>query len=177
QEVYSGEDGVTIIPVKYDRNITEWVPRAAGGGFVADHGNNIAILQQAQRTDKGLVLPNGNELMDAALYYSLLLRPDGGVDQVVVQMSGFGWKAARPWNTRMATLKVTDPQTGRPMANPPVFVAAWTLRTQPESNDKGDFFRWALPEFAGWTWDLPDGPALLASIRHLREKIKTGAVK
>ena len=50
-QTFSGEDGIMIIPVYYQRKYTEWVPRIDGGGLVGEHGPEI--LEQTTRSDIG----------------------------------------------------------------------------------------------------------------------------
>lgn len=172
-----GEEGIVIVPVKYQHNVTEWVPRGAGGGFVADHGDNLAILNEARKNEKGtLVLPNGNELVEAALYYALQIEGDLPPSHIVLAMTGFGWRAARNWNTQMSLLKVRGPD-GAWLVNPPVFVGAWRLRTQPEQNDKGSFFRWSNPTFECSTFELPNAEQVLHHVKSLRDGLRAGTVR
>jgi len=176
-ELTPGETGVVVVPVKYQHNLTEWVPRSEGGGFVADHGDDLRLLTEARKTDKGaMVLPNGNELVEAAMYYALMLDGERPPSHVVISMTGFGWRAARNWNVHMSVLKVVGPD-GQYMSAPPVFVGAWRLRTQPEQNDKGSFFRWSAPEFMCSTFALPNASYVLAQVRALREGLTSGVVR
>ena len=43
-EAVDGEQGITVVPIKYRRAHIEWKPNR--GGFVRDHGADASILEQ-----------------------------------------------------------------------------------------------------------------------------------
>lgn len=184
-ELYDAQEkGLLVVPVKYTRSITEWIPRSQGGGFVADHGPNLELLNSAEKIENAegavrLTLPNGHELVDSALYYVLVLREDEdgeivGVEQAAITMSGMSWKAARQWNTKASMLVLTTPD-GQKLRNPPLFVAAWRLFAEYTKNEKGTFFKFKAPLFHKWTHEV--GEEILQTALALREGIEGGAVR
>lgn len=177
-ELFDGEAGLVVVPVKYQRDVTEWHPRESGGGLVANHGPDLTQLERLGEPDaKGKrVTAEGTEIVDSALYYCIAARDDGTLSQVVVAMSSTGWRAARKWNTRMQTLLVTD-SNGKQIPNPPIFLGAWRLRSQYETNDKCSWYAWGTPEFAGFTPAHPRGGDILVEVRKLLDGIKDGRVK
>lgn len=184
-ELYDGQEkGLLVVPVKYTRSVTEWIPRSQGGGFIADHGPNLELLNSAEKVENAegavrLTLPNGHELVDSALYYVLVLREDEhgeivGVEQAALSMTGMSWKAARQWNTRSSMLVLTTPD-GEKLRNPPLFVATWRLFAEYTKNDKGTFFKFKAPLFHKWTHELSD--EILQTALALREGIDKGSVR
>lgn len=177
RELFDGSEGIVVIPIMYQQSVTEWIPRDKGGGFVADHGNDLTYVQAATPVEnKGLILPNGNQVVHAAMYFCLILNEaqDDFIEAIVL-MTGYGWKASRNWNTMMMRLNVTI--DGKRVMNPPVFSGVWRLRSAPEKNSKGDFFRWGDPEYLQSTFSHPMSDRLLAYARNFRERIKAGKAK
>ena len=178
-ELFDGEkEGVLVVPVKYQRDITEWTPRNEGGGLIARHGDDITVLDRLGdfRKNEGRLTAEGTELVDTAMYYCILVRSDGSTSQVVVTMTSTGWRAAKRWNSRMQTLRVVDSK-GAQITNPPLFLGTWKLTSQYDSNDKGHWYGWGTPEFVGFTLNLPGAAGIIAQTRTLLEGIASGKVK
>lgn len=177
RELFSGEEGLRIIPVKFERSITEWRTRDGGGGLVKLHGSDLSMLDHATRDDKGkMMLDNGNELVDAPIYYILLLTPDGAAVPCVLGMAGSGWRASRQWNSQMQALRIKRPN-GQFVNNPPLFAGIWRVGTQYDKNEYGEFFRWSAPTFENYTFNDPIGREVLDQIRGLRTSLDEGKVK
>ena len=51
--VYSGEDGVLVIPCYYRRVYVEWKPREKGGGYVGTYGVDDPIAKTTYKDDRG----------------------------------------------------------------------------------------------------------------------------
>ena len=61
-EVYDGENGITVVPISYRRAHIEW--KADRGGLVADHGSDSACLDNCTRGSRGEYLTDeGNEIV------------------------------------------------------------------------------------------------------------------
>jgi hypothetical protein len=141
--VYSGEDGVSVIPCYYRRVYVEWKPREKGGGYVATYGVDDPIAKTTYRDDRGNdILPNGNLLTNTAEFYVLMLDKDGIPRRCLITMSATQLKKARKWLTQMQT------NTGRGkngnMFVMPMMSHVYTLSTVEERNDKGSWFGWEV---------------------------------
>lgn len=173
------EEGIRFIPVKFAHDVTEWKPRDQGGGLVARHGTDLSQLKRLGPPDSGgkRYTMEGTEIQDAALYFGLLHRDNGTLEQCVVLMSSSGWKAARQWNTRQKLLQVRDSK-GNAVADPAPFLAAWRLRTVYVADDKGKYYTWAVPEFACFTTRVAElAPQVWDVIRSMVEGLKAGTIK
>jgi hypothetical protein len=174
--LYSGSDGITVVPISYRRTHLEWVPRAKGGGFAGDHGPDGKILEQCTKDDNGnMVLKNGNHVKVTCEYYVMLVDEETGEHTAfALSMTGAQIKKARRWNTMMNQLRA--PAQGGGTFNPAMFFRSYKLTTTPERNDKGSWFGWNITPDKN-TVDFPNGNELYLAAREFRQSIASGAVK
>ncbi len=147
-EVYP--DGITVIPCAYKRNYVEWKPRSAGGGYVAEHDRNSPLLKQCtQHAERNvLITPNGNELVDTANYYVLLVKGEGDsleVEKAIIAMVSTNLTLARKWNSIMQAKKL---RIAGEFRTPPMFAYSYHLSTVQDSNDQGEWSKFKLGESA-----------------------------
>ena len=165
-----------VIPVRKDISWIEWIPRAAGGGFVAVHAPDspvvVAATASGQRTGKFL-LENGNELVETHMIYCLLLDEAGAEVNgfAVLSATSMRIKPCRDWFTSMYQLK------GRP----PLFANRAVISTKFQKYAKGNFYNLQVaPLRATWAASLID-PAtessLLVAAKDFREMIASGKAK
>lgn len=135
-----------VIPVYHYSTLIEWRPRNEGGGFVKDHGfeggmRALATCRKRKDGDKETnrdMLPNGNDLIRTEVYFVLVVKEDGGLEQAMITMVSTQLKKARNWNSRFR-MKVNEvPGVGR-IASPPMFFNTYRLSTAPEKNDFGNW--------------------------------------
>jgi hypothetical protein len=145
-DVFSGEEGVRVIPCAYIKFLNEWVPRDDGGGLVAVHDRSSNILDECTRDKKGrYITEGGNHIIETATYYVLLETEPGVFTRVVLPMTSTQLKKSRRWNTLMRSLIIENPRTGNKF-NPPIFSHFYTLRTVDENNDQGDWKGWVITQ-------------------------------
>jgi hypothetical protein len=177
-QLWDGREGVYFLPVTYQRSYIEWRPRERGGGFVKDHGSDgEQLLKTTKRNEKNRdILPNGNELQTAALYYGYLVEPNRGkAQQVALVLAGTQLKKSRKFNTALETATIEDPETNRKVKLAP-FYRLWKLTSIPESNDKGHWFGIQLDP-AMPILEVPNGEQIYAASKKLHQLVKTGEVK
>lgn len=165
-ELFSGEDGILVIPVAYDFEFIEWRPRDIGGGLVARYKRGEQPTD-VKRNDKGqdVRAANGNILVGTHQYF-VLVDNDGKIEQCVLAMSKTQAKKSKRWNGLLNQAKV--PGTDR---QAPAFANVWRFTTIAESNDKGSWYGWNY-ELVGQT----PRPIFMACVQFL-EAIKAGSVK
>lgn len=176
-EVWSGEEGVIVLPVAYRRTHIEWKPREKGGGFVKDHGPDGNILKSCtldERTNRQ-TLVNGNHIQVTAEYYVFILEEGKDPQPVMMSMAGVQLKKSRRWNTLISTLQVPR-QSGEGTFNPAMFYRSYLVKTVPNSNDKGDWFEWEIAGDKDVT-QLENGNELYLIGKALKEAIGSGKVK
>ena len=146
-EVYSGEQGITVIPCRYSMRQVEWKPREKGGGFVATYNIEDPIRGTTYRDDRGQeVLPNGNLLTDTAEFYVLLLGPDGP-SRCMITMTSTQLKKARRWVSQMKSM--TARREDGSIYILPAMSHVWAMRSIQEKNDKGAWFGWDISKQYG----------------------------
>ena len=142
EELFPGDPGVLVVPCHYERRFIEWVPRSAGGGFVADHPpeHGLKLMQQTTRDENNRdILPeSGNELQDTRQHYVLILREDGNWEPAIVSMTRTAQKASKRWMTMMQNIKW--PRKGGGYFTPPMFSHVYRLGVQRRSNDQGTWY-------------------------------------
>lgn len=168
QEVFSGEDGIVVIPCHYSNRFIEWKPRESGGGFVAEHlpGEAPATEKDDKNRD---ILPNGNILVDTRNHYVLLLDKEGNVSPALITMSSTQLKKSRQWMSKMQGIKIKGPNG---IQTAPMASRMYRLTTTPENNDKGSWFGFRI-ELEGIVQD----PAVYKAAMEFRDAVKSGAAK
>jgi len=174
--VYSGEDGVSVIPCYYRRVYVEWKPREKGGGYVATYGVDDPIAKTTYRDDRGNdILPNGNLLTNTAEFYVLMLDKDGTPRRCLITMSATQLKKARKWLTQMQT------NTGRGergnMFVMPMMSHVYTLSTVEERNDKGSWFGWEVAKDHVLNLSVDEDVALFEMAVAFSKSVKAGDIK
>lgn len=135
KDLFSGETGLPFIPCGIQKNLVEWVPRTAGGGYVDTHPYDLAAAREMGATKDGdgrIVLPNGNQLVETLYTFGIL--PDT-MQQAVIGATSTALKPMRDW----MALRNAQRIGGKPV---PSFARSYLLRTVYNKNDKGDWYTW-----------------------------------
>ena len=132
QQITGGDEGFEFIPAYHRRTIIEIDPKDQGR-FIREVG-----LEWAQN---GYEPADGNEFVPSVDYYGLILSDDEPM-AALIRLKGTQLKKASQWNTRFQLGKVRN-SAGK-MVPPPIWKHSYRMTTQPESNDKGDWFGWVI---------------------------------
>jgi len=138
EKVYNGEEGILIVPVSYHRNYIEWVPRSAGGGFVAAH--DIEPEGAEWINDEAGVrcmLPTGNELADTRNHYIVLVDE---LEPALICMTKTQIKKSRKWMSQMQALKFKG-SNGK-LFTPPMFASVFKATIVLERKDQNEWYGW-----------------------------------
>jgi hypothetical protein len=115
KELFDGQAGIILQPVRTRQMYVEWLPRGSGGGRVAEHPADSETVSRARLDSKvwnELITPNGNTL-ELTYYLLCLLHRSANVDTAVemsldpVLLSITGTKI-RPYKTLMTQLSTLD---------------------------------------------------------------------
>jgi hypothetical protein len=173
EELYSGDEGILILPCAYQKAFVEWKHRDTGGGWVASHENGD-ILKKTTRDEKNMDrLPNGNVVVETAYYYSLQLEKKDGqyaAKPAIVSMSRTQLKKARKWNSMMNGIQLEGP--GGQLFNPSMFSHIYKLTTVPESKNNNNWFSWNII-----LYERVNNLDLYQAARKLSQDVSKGLVK
>jgi hypothetical protein len=133
---------VIVVPCAFQKAYVEWVPREAGGGFVAQHLDET-IMQKTTRNEKNIdVLANGNHIIPTAYHFCLVLKPDGKMEKVVISMTRTQLKKSRRWLSQMMAIQMRTPQ-GK-LFRPPMFSHTYEIGTAVEQRDQYSWFGYTI---------------------------------
>ena len=182
KEVFSGEEGITFIPVYVSREFIEWVPRKRGGGLVGRHRPSSEVVFKAKQRQIELSHawneiyagdsdnPNTrNELVETGSIYGLVIREDGSTTRVVIPCKATHLSAYKNFNSMCGDLP----------GDPPLFALRIILRTVKESRTAGDSYNWGM-SFDGNTpneYIMNEDDELFMKGAQFYESIKEGSVK
>jgi hypothetical protein len=78
-DLYTGENGVVVVPCYFEKDYVEWLPVEAGGGLVKRWGKDDSF-KSSYREEKGRWHNDntGTEVVQTANYYVLTVRPETG---------------------------------------------------------------------------------------------------
>jgi hypothetical protein len=162
EEAYKGSVGLSIIPVETEHKFVEYVPRDAGGGFVAVHEDNSLIVEKAKAASKAFgkyKTPEGNDLVETFYVYALDAETGG---YLVIPFSSTKIKVYRNWKT---CVNLFNHRAFGIPGKPPLFAHIVRLTTEKESRKAGDSYNFRLnPENKERVVDGKVYPAILTSM-------------
>lgn len=172
-EIFDSKEGVKVIPCHYMRQMVEWVPRDAGGGFRGSHAPESINLNELERNESGkFILANGNELADTRYHFVLLLTADGP-KQAVLSLTSTQIKASKNWMTAMKERKAKDSKGN--IRSLPMMACKWLLTSVSQSNDKGNWKGLAIG-FEGML-SLPEENNLYQLGKEFHKQVSSGQAK
>lgn len=171
-EVYSGEEGLTVIPCFFEMVFIEWKPNR--GGFVEMHPANTPLQKQIKYVlnaegKEVPTLPNGNLLIETAQYYVLRLKADGSLEPAVLAMSSSALGTSRKWNYLIKSVNV---QGSKGQFNPASYYCHYRITTKPRQNDQYSWFGMIVENLG----PVPTNDVYLAG-KALEKAVNSGEVR
>lgn len=162
----------TIIPVKFERNYTEWKP--SNGPLVKQWFTDSTKYDACGSDFGSRTTPEGNEISPTNVYY-ILLVDDGFGQPMILSLGGTQAKKARRINSLIQS-PINGPSG--PFV-PPMFARTFVLTTVPESGGPGGDKSWMGWKFEPGMFTLArgGGQALFAQAQAFRVSIESGAVR
>ena len=135
-EVYDGQEGITVVPCAYVKKFIEWIPREKGGGLV-DASHDASILKSCTRDDETRKFHTAerNEIVETAQFFVLVLEPEP--QQAVLTFTSTQLGVSRKWLTMLRMARVQNSK-GESVAAP-MFAYNYRVTTTSLSNDKGSW--------------------------------------
>jgi len=131
KQLFDGEDGVTIVVVKFDRKFVEW---KEGGGFVGEHAVNSDIALRATRDPNSsrLLVGDGSTYLEDTRYLYVVAEHDGDFFPALITMKSTQIKKSK------ALMSLARNLCMKHKVN--LFALKFTLTTVPESNDQNSWW-------------------------------------
>lgn len=166
--------GMYVVSIIYKASYIEWVPRAAGGGFVQEYDVAFGSTAITQRNDNNLdiIQPGspvgtpGNQLSYTHTHFVFIVNKETGrYKPAVISATSTQVKPSKNWN---ALINETELPNG---SQAPRFFGVWAVKTQRRSNDQGTWYVWKI-ERDSTILDL--GPEACAEIMGEAKKFAQG---
>ena len=136
--LFKQEEGVKVIPLAFKNVYTEWRPKDSGGGFIGLQPLSVSTMSGYEK-DGVIERLNGNELINT-IYVALLFETNGEWKDGVVAFTSTQLKKARAWSKMITGFRYSD----SPGTAPPIFACTFRVKTEMESNDRGNWFGWKI---------------------------------
>lgn len=168
-QLFSGKTGLRVIPVQFQREFVEWVPREKGGGFRGSYKIGDPIIATAKMNDtdpkkaRMLLLPNGNDLIDTCYQYVMVEAPNGDRFPAIIAFTSSQLKKVRKWNSMKAQKRLVL-SDGKEISNPPDFAFYYHVSTVVESNTSGSW--------SGWTVNDIESPTNVVPAKRFKEALE-----
>ena len=143
KKFWSGDEGVLVIPVHFQKKLLEFVPRSEGGGFVGEI--NPKNLPKIVKENGMEMLENGNELVRTAQHYVKIVHEYCTLEKAIVDMKKTQLKKSREWVSIMGMFKYPK-EAGQNLVGKTMdsWYNIYRLTTVEESNDKGSWYTWKI---------------------------------
>jgi hypothetical protein len=144
------EEELNIVPIGFRKSYIEYIPRDAGGGFVGRWDPNSPKVMSATKVGYKLMTDEGNELVETAEHYVLVVPTDEAAVPYValLPLKSTQLRHSRRWLANMAskTMYVPDEDTLKRL---PMYMQRYTLRSGVEKNKKGTWYGLTDIQFNG----------------------------
>ena len=164
-QLFSGSDGLQVVPSYYKRIWAIWTPRDLGGGYQGELAYNDPIAMEAKEVGNKRVLENGDELVETVQWY-LTIMNEGINMRVLFPMSSTQLRVSRKFISLSAGIKMKDGSGN--LYTPPMFSHVYKINTVLESNTKGSWYSMNLSVLG----PIQD-PAVYQSAKEFYEMIRS----
>lgn len=142
-QLIPGKTGFLFQPCHRENVYVEWVPKDAGGGFVAKHEPNSDVVLEAIANNNGSkygdLKVGSNELVQTSYIYGAILTDEG--DEVL------GYAVLPFWSTKLKTLRpawtqfsILKVEYNGKKVMPPLYAMRWRVTSKSDKDKKGRSF-------------------------------------
>lgn len=179
KELWNGDDGIIVLPVKYQKSYLEWAQRndSSKKGLQANHGSDPSLFNSTPidpKTHKRIT-KDGNVIQVTAEYFLFAINEETlAVTPGVMSMASVFLKQAKRWNglISLQTVKGENDE----VIELPIFGMSYKITTVPESNENGNWFRQEITPYKN-VFELANGEAIYKKAIAFRKSVEDGAVK
>lgn len=134
-------DGIHVVPCGYRKVVCVWRPDR--GGLVGHLAPGSKAAEPVGTSASGHPInAEGNELVDTAYHYVLLVEQNGSSKQAVISMSSTQLKKSRAWNNLMADTKIDA--GGGIFKRAPMYSHIYFMSSVSEENAQGSWKNWKI---------------------------------
>jgi hypothetical protein len=156
-QLWSGDEGIVVLPVFYKREKLEFVLQSDGGGFVAAHPGTAEFRTERNENNRDVIVAGepgeGHEILDTAQFFVVAVPDDGDPFVAMIGMSRTQMKYAKRWLTG-----IVQQYNG---AQPPMWMFKWRLTARYDHKDDNSWASWNIAKEGGadagpWFTDVQD---------------------
>lgn len=135
-------DGVTVIPVKYERKYIEFNLRENGGGLVAIHDEYDPEVLKRRDDKNRSITDDGTQIVETRSFFCLVQGGDGDWYPAMVSMKSTGLKKAKQWMSMAQGVKW--PKSDGTTFVAPMFARKYRLGVAQESSKGNTWGNWTI---------------------------------
>ena len=143
-EVFSGKEGVLVVPCAFQKRFIQWAPRGGGSGAplgIFGPGETRPATERSTEDNKDYVVGGtGDYIEQTAQHYVLLLSGEGS-ERALIAMKSTQLKKSRKW---MSMILSRQMQGIKGPFTPPMFSHVYRLTTVSQENSKGSWHGWEV---------------------------------
>ena len=171
-EVYSGKEGVRVIPCAFQKRFIQWAPRGSGSGAplgIYGPGETRPNTERSSEDNKDYVVGGTGDYIEQTAQHYVLLLSDQGSERALIAMKSTQLKKSRKW---MSMILSRQMQGKNGPFVPPMFSHVYRLTTVGQENSKGSWHGWEV-SLEGTVSD----PNLYHSAKAFGESANSGQVE
>ena len=135
KQMWSGKDGVLVVPVVFDKQHMVWREREEGGGL-------LGVYDTAEEAQARLAMEGGEaanvEYVETPQHICFVLNDDGSpIEEIAIPMPKSKYKISRRWNS---LIRINGGDR---------FSRAYRIRSVKDKGPKGEFYNFEITN-AGW---------------------------
>jgi len=136
------EDGVTVIPVKYERKYLEFNLRENGGGLVAIHDDYDPEILKRRDDKNRSITDDGTQIVETRSFYCLAQGGNGDWYPAMISMKSTGLKKAKQWMSMAQDVKWPKKDGSKFIA--PMFARKYRIGVAEESSKGNTWGNWTV---------------------------------
>ena len=143
-EVYSGKEGVRVIPCAFQKRFIQWAPRGSGSGAplgIYGPGETRPNTERSSEDNKDYVVGGTGDYIEQTAQHYVLLLSDQGSERALIAMKSTQLKKSRKW---MSMILSRQMQGIKGPFTPPMFSHVYRLTTVSQENSKGSWHGWEV---------------------------------
>ena len=176
QKLYSGTNGLNVVPLHVRQTLTEFTLREKGGNYVADHTHNLSLWDETPYDEikKGKITEQGTKLVKSFEFLVCVLEDDGTFSPALLNFSSSQYKKGHKWFSQLRQYQVKNSQ-GLPF-NPAIFYSAYNIKSAVETKDTNSWSGYKISRICD-TIELENGMSIYNFCRDFSKSYLKGEIK